>query len=250
MKRFLLVLPVLILLYVLSLVLTQLLWPITLVSSFPETKNVSTSPDIEIIMTFSSSLPNNIIGQIQSNYPDMLKFARISTSGPNITITPVPNLSLNTDFSISLNTRGFNPLNRAVRGNLQFRTSDQTPIVVRGFSNTKQSYEYNKLGYSQLIDFQKRLEEANPLLRLLPHESDGFHVDYGVSDEANLKAHYLISVNIPSDSADRLKTRQEIFDELQGQEGLALDWIRSKGFDPATLDIRMPILDINQIQVP
>lgn len=102
----------------------------------------------------------------------------------------------------------------------------------------------------ELISFYEKLKSTNPLVQYLPYAVDGFNIYYTVTDSSALKTSYNITINIPADLSAKLKTRQEIFDELQKQKSLALDWIRLKGFDPAKLDIRMPELDINQIPIP
>ena len=81
--------------------------------------------------------------------------------------------------------------------------------------------------------YQADLIKQNPLLENLPHYSDSFEVHYGIENKETYSVSYKV-VLIPQSTPDSAEIYQG---ELNLLRNRALDWIRSKGVDPETLEI-------------
>jgi len=88
-----------------------------------------------------------------------------------------------------------------------------------------------------LEEYSQAFAEENPLISYLPYEADDFEVHYGVRDEEDMSAFYLIVIKM-----DSIPDDIELFDQRYYVSlDRAYDWIRDRGFNPDDLDIEIEV---------
>ncbi len=83
--------------------------------------------------------------------------------------------------------------------------------------------------------------QKNPLIKLLPASEDFFKIDFYQEGTADVK--YTITLYPASPS----NQRENYINELKQHKKGALDWIKARGVDPATLEIKWEPLEAKDL---